>query len=223
MEEHPEETKTEEKTKKKKTQRQVKRSAERANEWREGKRNHKRAEKKEEKKEEQQSPEEQAGPSTSASTTFVRRLWIRGSTLFRKKERREGEEEEEKALPSEAEVATADPAATYKALDESYKLSLIEEPGNLSIALRQITRHLHPKGETISYPTPDAHDQMQLKRANLPVDPEEVERLLMKAYARRELSLDKERLYRDHVRAHGRTIMDPKQPFPGCYIKTWQP
>lgn len=166
-----------------------------------------------------------AGPSeeTSPKTTWARQLWVRGSTLFRKRKTKKKEGTEDQALPTEEVASQVDPAVTYRALEETYQLSRIEESGNLDMALRHITRNLHPNGESICYKMSEDHDIMQLLCVNLPDDPEELLTLVERAYARRGRTLNRERVYRNHVRANGRVALDIKKQFPDCYYKTWQP
>jgi hypothetical protein len=167
------------------------------------------------------SDEQVAGPSTEApsSNTWTRRLWVRGSTLFKKKQTKE-----DQAPPSEEEAAPAmDLTTMYKGLEETCRLARIEEVGNLTTALRHLTRLQHPKGDKICFPVPEAVDRMQLRCANLPTDPEELQALVEKAYDRRGESLDRDSLYRDFVMAHGRIAMDTTKPFPTCYFQTRHP
>jgi hypothetical protein len=208
------------KKKKKKNANRTQHDAQRASEWRA------------EKAARPQNEEPRAGPSTSyettdrketteTTTTWTRKLWIRGSTLFKKKKTRQ--EELPRQTAEEASAPSADPTETYKALEETYKLSRIEEVGNLTTALRHLTRHQHPKGNKICFPVPEAVDILQLHCANLPSNPEELGRLVTKVYERRGAHLDRESLYRDYVMAHGRLAMNTTKQFPNCYYQTRQP
>lgn len=201
--------------KKGKTAKRSQRDAERLSAWQERR-----------KKTGGKTSDQEAGPSTETSpnNTWARKLWIRGSTLFKKK-RSGGEGDDHQAPPAEEEeeAAPVDPAAIYKGLEESCKLARLEELGNLSTALRHIIRLQHPKGAKICFPVPEAVDRLQLRCANLPTDPEDLSALVDKAYERRGESLDRDSLYKDFVMAHGRLAMDSQLPFPSCYYQTRHP
>lgn len=168
--------------------------------------------------------EQEVGPSTEAPNNWVRTMWIRGSTLFKKKKQNGGGGDQDQSLPAEEEGATsADPSAIYKGLEESCKFARLEELGNMSTALRHITRLQHPKGKKICFPVPEALERLQLRCANLPTAPEDLSALVEKVYDRRGESLDRDSLYRDYVTAHGRLAMDSTQPFPSCYYQSRHP
>lgn len=176
----------------------------------------------------------EAGPSSPSlnealpNYTWARRVWIRGSTLFRrkKKEKKEGEggaSEEDPEPPQEEGSASVDPSDIYRGLDESCKLARIEEPRILRMVLRRVVRHRHPKGEQIVWPAADGEDIVLLSCVNLPTDPEELEGLLEKVYQRRGHKLDKESLYRDYCRLYGAILFDASKPFPECYVYVRRP
>jgi hypothetical protein len=220
---------------KRRNARRVERDSARCEEWRDAKKEKKRKKKEEEKrkreeekmreKETKKAEELEAGPSQTSPISWTRKCWVRGSSLFRRRKKREGETDQEQALPAEREEAAtpADPAAIYQGLEESCKLARIEEAGNLKIVLRHITRLKHPKGHKICYPAEEMHDRIQLRCANLPTDPDVLLSLLEKVFDRRGETLDLDSVYRDQVMYHGRSEFDGTRQYPSCYYQTRQP
>jgi len=101
----------------------------------------------------------------------------------------------------------------YSDMEDAMSLCRLEEPRTTMAALRYIVRTRHPKGRTITFPVPEAADDLYLGTQGLPSDAEELESLLKRAFARRNRSFDLNSVYRDFVMAHGRMAMD--------YSKTW--
>lgn len=100
--------------------------------------------------------------------------------------------------------------------EERYRLSILEEPQMLNLALRIIIRKLLINGGNITFPTPDAID-ITLKRNGLPTDPKTLLNLTDLVLARRSESLDLHEVYNDFVRAHGRAVFNLNEPWPQCY------
>lgn len=120
-------------------------------------------------------------------------------------------------------IKPKDPESLYVNFEEKLRLSRLEEFANLNIAVRHVTRHLHPKGEKITFPVPEAMDRLQLRSVNLPTDPNCLKDLLEKAFIRRGEWMDMEELYRDLVMAHGRIAIDIKQKWPLSHVHTYHP
>lgn len=148
--------------------------------------------------------ETQPEADTSWKRKFAK-LWVGGGTLQGTTEgatrTRQGDQSE----------------GVYKNLGIQMALSRVEEPRNLAAALRHVVRTRHPKGEKITFPTPDALDRMQLLTAGLPAEPEELEDLVRQAFKRRGDNWDMEETYRDFVRAHGRIAFDPALKWPASH------
>ena len=111
----------------------------------------------------------------------------------------------------------------YNNIEGAMQLSSLEDPATLLVALRHITRINHEKGNTISFPQVEAIDRIALKSKNLPTKPEDLLTLIKKVFVRRQELLDLQQIYEHFVRAHGRTIFDYKQQWPGCNVHTHQP
>jgi len=90
----------------------------------------------------------------------------------------------------------------------------------LTIALRHVVRKQHDNGEGITFPVPDAVDRISFRRQGLPTDTLELMRLIKEVFARREEAFELEEVYLDFVRAHGNVLLDPKEPWPHCYVHT---
>ena len=111
----------------------------------------------------------------------------------------------------------------YKNIEGAMQLAKLEDPQMLLVAVRHIIRNNHEKGSTISFPQIEAVDRIHLKSNNLPTEPKEILNLVKKVFARRQEILNLDQIYEQFVRAHGRTIVDFKQPWPACNVHTHQP
>lgn len=136
---------------------------------------------------------------------------------FRKKKETPKQETQERERVVEPEQFS------YKNIEYGMKLTRLEDPTILIIALRHYTRITHPKGNTITFPVPEAFDRIQLKCANLPTDVEELGELMKKVFHRRDEKLDIEELYNDFVKTHGRITFDHTQKWPHSQIHTRHP
>jgi len=105
----------------------------------------------------------------------------------------------------------------YNKLEDSMRLSRLEERQNLVAALRVLVRELHPFGQRVAFPHPLAADLMALASSGLPINVPELHELTKKAFFRRGLILDLDAVTRDFTLAHGRVFMDPRKPYPDCY------
>ena len=136
-------------------------------------------------------------------------------------EEEEGEQEEKGrrtiTLDYSISKSTLDPAYIYTTLEYKYKLTALEDPKLLEVALRFITRNLNEEGEKIQFPVLDEVDRINLKRNNLPTNIQELLNLVDEVFERREEPLDLKKIYRQFVRAHGRTIFNPLEKWPQCY------
>ncbi|KAH1009002.1 hypothetical protein HUJ04_001431 [Dendroctonus ponderosae] len=94
----------------------------------------------------------------------------------------------------------------YDGIESSMQLTRLEDSKNLMAALRLITRTAHPRGASINYPFPEAHDRIQLGTVGLPSD---AEKLL--------------RLTKDLVSSYGRNAFDPRKSCPKCHYTTRLP
>lgn len=121
------------------------------------------------------------------------------------------------------EKDTPNPNIIYKNLEHNMKLSRLEEPTTLTLALRHITRQLHPNGGRITFPVPASVDKIQLRCNNLPTEGKELLNLVEQVFKRRQEDLDIEELYKDFVKTHGRITIDPKQQWPQSHIHTRHP
>ena len=99
-----------------------------------------------------------------------------------------------------------DPSNLYSNMESAMKLSRLEDPSILTVALRHITRTNHEKGINVSFPQIEAIDRITLKSNNLPTKPEDLLLLIKKVFARREEKLDLQQIYKQFVRAHGRIV-----------------
>ena len=141
---------------------------------------------------------------------FIR--WIRGETIH---------PSPRKETPKD--TIEEDPKALYERAEFNMKLARLEEATNLTMALRHIVRHIHPRGNKIAFPVPVAVDSIQLKCCSLPTEPAELRKLVEMVFRRREEPLDIDELYRDFVITHGRIITDMTKPYPECYAYTRHP
>ena len=165
--------------------------------------------------------------------TKIKRIikWVKGTTINPResrstgplKERRNLEAQTPPITPTQETQVKEDVAQMYANLEESYKLSRVEQPTILRTALRYLIRHRHPRGRKISFPDSEAFDRMILSSANLPAEPKTLESLVRKTYARRGQALVLQEVYEDSVRCHGRTAFDPSRPWPSCYFQTHEP
>jgi hypothetical protein len=110
-----------------------------------------------------------------------------------------------------------DASTFYEGLEDTLRLSRLEEERVLVAALRLIIR-LQPRGKHIAFPVPQAVDRIQLKSYNLPTDERALLELLHRVYQRRGEILDLDTLHDDFVRAYGKIVFDTSQSYPKCYI-----
>ena len=87
----------------------------------------------------------------------------------------------------------------------------------LEVALRFIIRNLNEEGGKIQFPALDEVDRINLKRNNLPTKITELLDLVDTVFERRKESLDLKRIYKQFVRAHGRTVFNLLEKWPNCY------
>ena len=111
----------------------------------------------------------------------------------------------------------------YDNIENTMRLSRLEEKANLTTALRHIVRSIHPKGKSITFSSPEAVDRLELKSVNLPTNSDELWELINKAFHRRGENIDLERVYGDFVMSHGRITLDPKKEWPHSHIHTYHP
>ncbi|KAK9701496.1 hypothetical protein QE152_g30585 [Popillia japonica] len=135
----------------------------------------------------------------------------------------------------------------YNGIEMSMRLRRLEDVPILTAALRQLIRTLHPKGDTITFPCPEAVDRIHLKSNGLPTESAELHELLKLAFERRdevnglptesaELHellklaferrdevLDLEKTYSDFAKTHGRIAFDPTQKWPQSVVHTRHP
>ena len=72
-------------------------------------------------------------------------------------------------------------------------------------------RHLHPRGNGITFSSLEAADRLELKSVNLPTTPQNLFMLLQQVFSRREEEFKLELPYKDFVKSHGRITFDPKK------------
>jgi hypothetical protein len=129
----------------------------------------------------------------------------------------EEEEEEKKEDQNSNSQPKFNPNKMYNILEINYKLTSLEDPKLLELALRFITRNLNEEGGKIQFPTLDEVDRIILKRNNLPTVVTELIELVDAVFERRKESLDLKKIYKQFVRAHGRRIFIPQEKWPNCY------
>jgi len=88
------------------------------------------------------------------------------------------------------------------------------------MALHCIVRNLHEEGRKITFPVPNAVDNICSKRNNLPSNPKELLMLVDEVFERREENLDLQEVYREFVQVYGRVVFDPKKPSPLNFAHT---
>lgn len=137
---------------------------------------------------------------------------------FRRKKKELPKQENEATCSKEKPIPTL-----YENIEYSMRLSRLEEPKILMLALRHFVRKAHPNGKNVAFPVPEAFDRIQLKCANLPTDVGELKELLLKVHYRRNEVLDIEDLYSDFVKTHGRITYDFTQKWPQSHIFTRHP
>jgi len=98
----------------------------------------------------------------------------------------------------------------YSKLEDSMRLSRLEQRQNLVVALRVLVREFHPFGQRVAFPHPLAADLRALASSELPINPPEHHELTKKAFFRRGLVTDLDAITRDFTLAHGRVFMDPR-------------
>lgn len=166
------------------------------------------------------------GKKKKAKTTEDK---VEASSLHKTSTRDESEnihdQEQKKSLSDNpARETSHDPVREmYDNIENTMRLSRLEERNNLITALRQIVRHKHPKGKFITFSSPEAVDRMELRSINLPTDPEDLWDLVNRAYHRRGEDIELEGIYRDFVLSHGRVTLDPKKEWPHSHVHTYHP
>lgn len=120
-------------------------------------------------------------------------------------------------------IRPVNPMNIYNNIELNMQLSRLEETSILNTALRHIVRLTHDKGSLVAFPQLEAVDRIQLKSVNLPTETECLLVLLSKVFARRSEHLDLDKIYGQYVRMHGRTVIDPKKPWPDCLVFTRHP
>lgn len=141
----------------------------------------------------------------------------------------EKKEEEEKARTSQpttdaGKEETLTPISkVYENFEINMRLSRLEEEKTLTTALRHIVRNTHEKGRTITFPTLEEVDRIQLKGNNLPTDPKELTTLIDQVFKRRGEIYSIEQIYRQFVMIHGRITFDSKLNWPASHIYTRHP
>lgn len=109
----------------------------------------------------------------------------------------------------------------YNNLEDSMRLSRLEEKAMLNVALRHIVRHLHPKGDKITFSSPEAADRIELRTVNLPTNPSQLYKLVEHVFKRRGEEIMLEQLYVDFVKCHGRISFDPRKEWPLSHVHTY--
>lgn len=132
-------------------------------------------------------------------------------------------EKREDLRDEEMKKKNKDPTDIYKNFEVNLRLSRLEEEKTLTIALRHIVRNIHPKGRTITFPSLEAVDRIQLKSNNLPTDAYQLKSLVDQVFERREEVYDIEEIYQQFAMNHGRITIDPKQSWPNCQLYTKHP
>lgn len=111
----------------------------------------------------------------------------------------------------------------YNGIEMSMRLRRLEDVPILTAALRQLIRTLHPKGDTVTFPCPEAVDRIHLKSNGLPTKSAELHELLKLAFERRGEVLNLEKTYSDFAKTHGRIAFDPTQKWPQSAVHTRHP
>lgn len=134
-------------------------------------------------------------------------------------------EEEDREQKEEYEEAATqgDPTEIYKNFEINMQLSRLEEERTLTTALRHVIRNTHLKGKTITFPTIEAVDRIQLRTCNLPTDAIKLKELIDLVFKRREEICDTDEIYRQFVMTYGRITLDPKQSWPNNQLHTRHP
>lgn len=116
-----------------------------------------------------------------------------------------------------------DPTKIYQDFELTLQLSRLEETSILTTALRHIVRLKSEKGNTITFPTLEAVDRIQLKSSNLPTNPSQLLELVKKVFDRRGESLEVGAIYKQFVAAHGRIAFNYQEKWPHSHIHTYHP
>nr|CAD7454086.1 unnamed protein product [Timema tahoe] len=85
---------------------------------------------------------------------------------------------------------------------EKHTKSVLEEERVLHMALSHVVRLGHEKGDSITFPSPESLDRIQLRSMNLPTDVDSLRGLIEKVFKRREETFNMENTYRQFVTAH---------------------
>lgn len=164
---------------------------------------------------------EEQTQTTSRLSDRLKRIDFRKSSEVYFPELRPGVHPAEK--PKNIPRREENPGEMYKKIEHNMKISRLEEATTLIIALRHLVRTQHPKGKMITFPVPEAVDRIQLKCANLPTNPPELQSLIDEVFRRREETYDLEELYNQHVMAYGRITIDYTVKWPMSHVHTRHP
>lgn len=120
------------------------------------------------------------------------------------------------AAPSPA-ASTFDPAPLYARITEASLLQRIEEPKNFQIAQYKVIKNLVHEGDSICFPMSELSMDMHLAREGLPTDPELLDKLIIEACARRNITYDTKNVFADFRRTLGYVKHFPHLSPPHCY------
>lgn len=67
------------------------------------------------------------------------------------------------------------------------------------------------------FPNVEAEDRLLLKAAGLPTDPQELWKVVQKAYERREETIQIEEVFTDFVKMYGKIEFDPSKQGSDCF------
>lgn len=115
------------------------------------------------------------------------------------------------------------PKDVYSDIETNLTMTRLEETKNLTKALRYVVRHLHNKGKTVRFPSPEAVDRLELKIAGLPTNPTELWGVIQKVFKRRDENIVLQDLYADFVTTHGRKAFDPSKTSSDCFYISYNP
>jgi len=93
----------------------------------------------------------------------------------------------------------------------------------LVAALRTIVRNIHSNGKSITFPVIDEVDRIHLRANGITSDPQELWKLVIRVFQRRDECFQLNNVYRQFVMAYGRVIFEPTLKFPACFIHLRNP
>lgn len=120
-------------------------------------------------------------------------------------------------------LSSVPPDNVYSICEDAVRLSRLEEPGLLIVALRQLVRVGHPNGRRITFPSLEDIDCIQLAAANVPFTQPELLRLVQRVFVRRGRVFDIEVIYKDMVKMYGKLEFDVTRPWPQSHFHTYHP